>query len=78
MDILPLPGCIQVYGNHCNGCERNKKDIMIAFMHTGQEFYDVFLSNEEALKLANNLVSRVGGNTATRTSNRGPQLSDLP
>lgn len=56
---------ISAYDKTCIGCKSNKADIMVSAMVQGEhsvEFHDLFLTNEQAEKLAQDLLSRVSGN----------------
>ena len=50
MDINPTD--ISVHNKTCYGCNNNNSDIMIAFFDKiDKKFYDVFLTNDQAKNL---------------------------
>lgn len=56
---------VSVYGKDCIGCKRHESDVMMGVCHeeTGKtEFMDIFLSNEQARNLAQDILSRVEEN----------------
>jgi len=57
---------IRAYGKWCYGCEKHGKDIMLAFMHEGDEnphgVHDLFLTQEMAEYLVCELTDEVNRN----------------
>jgi hypothetical protein len=51
------------YNKDCIGAERHKRDVMLTFMLEGKdEYYDLFLTNEQAILLQNNIKKAVESN----------------
>ena len=54
---------VTVHGNECNGCEKHKKDIMIAYNHNGSDdIIDLFFTTEQAQSLLKRLGERLAEN----------------
>ena len=45
----------RAYDKDCNGCLRVKRDVMVSFMVVGDDFYDMFLTTEQAEFLVESL-----------------------
>jgi hypothetical protein len=51
------------YDGNCEGAVRNKRDVMITFLlEEKEEFLDVFLTNEQAILLQNNIKKAIKSN----------------
>ena len=57
-----IPGGLKVDGKGCYGCIRHKKDVMISFRDSDNNFHDIFLTDRQnrelILKLLNNVKDR--------------------
>ncbi len=71
MEIFPYH--ITSHNKECNGCERNKRDIMISIYNqrriiTDIRIADIFITNSMALHLASTLLHNVNFNRQTVTA----------
>lgn len=55
---------VKVYSKHVQGCIWKKRDIMLSFMIDEEEvwFTDVFLTQEQAVKLMADLEKKINNN----------------
>ena len=45
-------GNVNVYGKECYGCDRHKADVMVSVSDSAGNIFDLFLTSEQASKLA--------------------------
>lgn len=57
---------IRVYDAKCYGCIRHESDIMLTLM-TGTQFQDIFMTNDQAIRLTKDLADAVIRNQANAT-----------
>lgn len=70
---------VRVFDKFCNGCVRNKKDIMVSFEVTGDRkidenvlrWKDYFLTNEQASELILELQQQLFNNSRGDLESRG-------
>jgi len=58
---------IRAYGKGCVGCLNHETDIMITYMN-GEEFVDIFMSQEVAQQFSDELVRRLQQNKEDETT----------
>ena len=58
---------IRAYGKGCVGCINNETDIMLTHMN-GEEFVDLFMSQEVAQQFSDELVRRLKQNKEDETT----------
>lgn len=77
MDIIPKWNT--AHSATCNGCVRTDTDIMLAFMTKEEEFYDIFLTEEQAIHLISRVNMALDHNKRDRAEKeRGTKISELP
>lgn len=50
-----IPETVRSYDKACIGCRRLDRAVMLAFLKKGDEFYDIFLTQEQAVALMQEL-----------------------
>ena len=53
------PDNIKVIWKGCNGCMIHKRDVLVTYMDEDKDFIDIFITNEQAEKLAQDLLDTV-------------------
>ena len=54
-----ITGGLKVQGKDCYGCLRHKKDVMISFQDSDNDFHDIFLTDRQNRELILKLLDRV-------------------